>query len=97
MNHLADGSVLDIRDTGLPATRYEKFITFCFYGVKLQNKIGASPATNDVFKIEMAVTPGNNATSLLARVTAPGLPCPAPIENRLKNMQPTPTEGRRII
>jgi hypothetical protein len=61
---LADGSVLDIRDTGLPASRNEKFITFVLYGVRIQNKVGASPAIRDWYERKMALTRGNMQPAL---------------------------------
>ena len=68
---------------GLPAFDGSDVTVSCL-GDIFQNKVGASPAIRGVSERKMAVTPGNNATSLLARVTAPGLPCPATIEHRLK-------------
>lgn len=52
---LADGSVLDTRDTALPASNDEIVITFCLYGVKFQNKVGASPAVRGMLVRETTV------------------------------------------
>ena len=90
---LANGSVRLDRDTILPATNEKNFIAFCLYGVKFQNKVGASPASLDVSNCKMAVTPGNNATSNLARVTAPGLPCPTAFKHRLRTFSPRLRNG----
>ena len=56
---LADGPVLGIRDTGLPAINAENVITFFLYGVRFQNKVGASPAIRSVSERNTAVTRGN--------------------------------------
>jgi len=68
---LADGSVLGIRDTGLPASNDENVITFCLYGVKFQNKVGTSPAIRGVSERKTAVTPGNTQPAEIWRHRLP--------------------------
>lgn len=91
---LADGSVLGIRDTGLPASNDENVITFCLYGVKFQNKVGASPSIRGVSERKLAVTRGNMQPATENGFQRHGLPHESGIKDRLKSV---PTEGRRII